>query len=377
MKTLHLPFLFLFVLLATACAPSPLQSTAVPTPLIATSTSTATLLPPTETSTPEPTLTATSLPTETSTEAPTLAPPPFFTLSGNGPIVTKGASGTWDDRYTDPGAVLFYDGQFHMFRNGFRSWPATVQIGYVTSPDGYTWTKQGDEPVLRTDEVPYAGVAALASSALVEEDGTWVLYFYTWGGRTYPTTGGIGRATAPSPTGPWTPDAELVLQPGPEGAWDESHVLSPDVIKTEEGYRMYYSGYDQTGVQQIGLATSTDGIHWERRATPVLSPAEGWESGWVHQPRVVQTPEGWVMFYRGTQNGPNMALGFATSADGVVWERSSLNPILSAKEVPKARAFWFTNLLYHEGTYFLFWEVGIGQITEIYLSTHEGPLTTP
>lgn len=28
------------------------------------------------------------------------------------------------------------------FRNGFRGWPATVQVGYVTSPDGYTWTKQ-------------------------------------------------------------------------------------------------------------------------------------------------------------------------------------------------------------------------------------------
>ncbi|HNB53539.1 MAG TPA: hypothetical protein PK530_16435, partial [Anaerolineales bacterium] len=131
------------------------------------------------------------------------------------------------------------------------------------------------------------------------------------------------------------------------------------------------------GTQQIGLATSTDGIHWERRAEPVLSPAEGWESGWVHQSRVVQTPEGWVMFYRGTQNNQRMALGFATSADGIVWERSPLNPILSAKAVPQARDFWFTNLLYHEGTYFLFWEVGINQNTEIYLSTHEGPLTNP
>ncbi|NUM44522.1 MAG: hypothetical protein HUU38_07420 [Anaerolineales bacterium] len=372
-------FGFLFILLLTACGalPATTQPTLTPTRF-------PTLPPPTETVTatpsPEPTLPPTAVPTAVSTATPTMVPA-FFTLFGEAPIVAKGAAGAWDDRYTDPGAVVFHDGQFHMFRNGFQNWPASVQIGYVTSPDGFTWTEQGDDPVLYTDDIVYAGVAALASSALVEEDGTWVLYFYTWDGRTYPTSGGIGRATAPSPAGPWTPDAELVLRPGPASAWDGRHVLAPDVQKTDEGYRMYYSGYDETGIQQIGLATSADGLVWEKYPEPVLSPGEdgAWDANWVHQPRVVQTPDGWVMFYRGTKGAQNLAmgLGIATSEDGIHWEKSAQTPILTAKEVPRAKYFWFTNLLYHEGTLFLFWEVDINQTTEIYLSTHQGALEIP
>lgn len=118
-----------------------------------------------------------------------------------------------------------------MFRNGFRAWPATVQIGYVTSSDGLKWTSPLTQPVMRTADVPYAGIAALASSALVEDDGTWVLYFYTWENTKFPSSGGIGRATAPAPTGPWTADAELVLKAGAKGEWDENHVLAPHVIQ--------------------------------------------------------------------------------------------------------------------------------------------------
>ena len=84
-----------------------------------------------------------TLPSSTATVAPPTTTPEsqsYFKVFGDEPIVSKGESGTWDDRYTDPGAVVFYDGIFHMFRNGFRGYPAESQVGYVTSTDGYTWT---------------------------------------------------------------------------------------------------------------------------------------------------------------------------------------------------------------------------------------------
>lgn len=316
-------------------------------------------------------------------------PPPFFTVYGDGPIVSHGAAGAWDDRFTDPGAMVYHDGQFHMFRNGFRDWPASVQIGYVTSPDGYIWTKSSDAPVLESAEVPYAGVAALASSILVEDDGTWVLYFYTWQSASFPSTGGIGRATAPGPTGPWSPDPDLVLKPGKTSAWDGRHVLAPHVLRTEAGYVMYYSGYNLKGQQWIGRATSSDGIQWVKyddsattdalfaESDPVFQSAPGeWDGGDVHQPRVFETPEGWVMFYRGTDRlqSTRMALGVATSTDGLQWERSAHNPVLTPKAVAGAQYFWFTNVLFQANTYFLFWEVDINQSTEIYLATHLGPI---
>ena len=307
---------------------------------------------------------------------------------GDAPVVPRGIAGSWDDRFTDPGAVVYYDGMFHMFRNGFRGFPAASQVGYVTSPDGYTWTKQGEEPVFETKDVPYAKIAMYASSALVEEDGTWVIYFYTWDSSAFPSSGDIGRATAPNPTGPWTPGADLVLKPGPASAWDGKHVLAPHVLKIDDRYVMYYSGYDRSGTQWIGMATSADGVKWEKyndstttdaaftESDPVLKTSEAgkWDAGLVHQPRVFQTADGWVMFYRGlkSKNSNDMALGLATSADGVHWVRSSGNPLFKPSDIPKAQYFWFTNIVLKEDVYYLFIEGDISQTTQIYLATHKG-----
>jgi predicted GH43/DUF377 family glycosyl hydrolase len=314
----------------------------------------------------------------------------FFTLYSNTPIVPKGASGTWDDRFTDPGAVIYYDGIFHMFRNGFRGFPATSQVGYVTSPDGYTWTKQGDDPVFETKDVTYAKVAMYASSALVEDDGTWVIYFYTWDSLAFPGASVIGRATASVPTGPWAADAEPVLLPGIAGEWDEQQVLAPHVIKSDDGYIMYYSGTNKGGKQQIGMATSMDGIRWTKYndenttaapyadSDPVLQPSisVAWDQGMVHQPRVFRTQQGWVMFYRGTKDasGNTMALGLATSDDGIHWKKSALNPIFLPNGISKSRQFWFDNVLLVNDTYFVFIEGDVNQTTQIYLATYLGEI---
>jgi predicted GH43/DUF377 family glycosyl hydrolase len=275
-----------------------------------------------------------------------------------------------------------------MFRNGFRGFPGESQVGYVTSSDGHTWTKQGEEPIFKTEDVPYAKIAMYASSALVEDDGTWVIYFYTWDSRSFPSDGLIGRATAPSPTGPWVADAESVLKRGPAGDWDEKQVLAPHVLKTSDGYVMYYSGVNASGTQMIGMATSSDGIHWAKyndesttdepfaQSDPVFELGEKgtWDAGWVHQPRVFQTAEGWVMIYRGISEmrGPTMKLGLATSQDGIRWERHPDNPLFEPTEVKDSRQFYFTNAILKEDTYYLFVESGIGQTTEIYLVTHQG-----
>jgi predicted GH43/DUF377 family glycosyl hydrolase len=315
----------------------------------------------------------------------------LFTLASEEPIIANtGALQDWDGIYTDPGAVFYHDGQFHMFRNGFNGWPASVQIGYLTSDDGITWTEVTEDPVLTTDEVTYAGVAALASSALVEDDGTWVLYLYTWGSDSNNNAPGtIGRATATEPTGPWTPDPEPILLPGSGGSWDAFGVAVPRVIKTDDGYVMYYTGYEGTGISgtRIGMATSDDGITWtkydDRETTdapfaesdPVLVSED--ESAAVHQPAVQITPDGWVMVYRTATGGRGgMRLHYALSDDGIHWETVSEEPIWSPDSFPRATPFWFTALVHHDDTYYLYIEgARRNSFTSIYVATHEGSLT--
>ena len=345
--------------------------------------------------TPVPTIIPTEIPMRptpqaTSTPQITATPAPFFTVYGDKPVVPNGEDGAWDDRFTDPGAVIYYDGMFHMFRNGFRDFPAESQVGYVTSPDGYTWTKQPDEPVLKTSDVPYAKIAMYASS-VIHENNCWALFFYTWDSNSYPSASVIGRA-GECIGGPamaqWFVHTEPILQPGAAGNWDAKQVLAPHVLKTSDGYVMYYSGVGASGIQMIGMATSKDEVHWTKYndpattdtlfadTDPVFQPGDkgAWDGEWVHQPRVFHTPDGWVMFYRGTKdkNGSIMKLGLATSDDGIHWERSPLNPILEPSDVNGAQYFWFTNVVFQDDTYYLFWEVDKKQSTEIYLATHEG-----
>lgn len=319
------------------------------------------------------------------TPGPRLPETLSFAVFGQGPVVAHGKTGEWDGRYTDPGAVLFYDGRFHMFRNGFQEWPATVGVAYLTSSDGKTWTAPSDKPVMTTAEVSYARVAALASSALVEADGTWVLYFYTWDSYSVPARGAIGRATAKKPGGPWVPEKAPVLVPGSAGEWDDSQVSGPHVLRVPQGYAMYYTGSDAAGRARIGLATSADGVTWLKHndpstlsapyaeSDPVFSAGgDGqWDRAFVHQPRVFLTPAGWTMVYRAqaTNDSPTMALGLATSPDGFRWARAASNPIFNPKSVPGATAFWFTNVVLREDVYYLFVEIDEGRSTDIYLAT--------
>lgn len=316
----------------------------------------------------------------------------LFTLYSEAPIVQQGRANDWDVPYTDPGAVFYYDGLFHMFRNGFKGWPASVQVGYLTSEDGLNWIEVSEDPVLYTRDVPYAGIAALASDAMVLDDGTWVLYFYTWETRDGSLApGAIGRATAPQATGPWTPDAETILNPGSAGSWDDLRLSAPRIVATEDGYRMYYTGYDMSGIGsgKIGMATSSDGVTWTKyddptttealyvESDPVLMLPEGADE--VNQPMVENTPDGWVMIFRQvdfSSRPPEMSLNYALSADGIDWEIASETPFWRRSSMPRSMGFWYTAMEYHAGTYYLYIEISIGNPTNIYVATHEGALGT-
>lgn len=306
----------------------------------------------------------------------------IFMLQGDGttPAIshTVEPSDVWGreflEQYTDPGAVTFHDGQFHMFRNGFKGWPARVWIHYMVSDDGVNWEAVQDNPVIVTEDVPYAEVAALASSVRVEDDGTWVLYFYTWNtraGRSGEST--IGRATADSPSGPWEVDPEPLLAGGEEGSWDEHGVAAPSVVKTDDGYLMTYYGIDVDDVMRIGVATSLDGITWEKsEANPVLTATEEWEGSILNQPRVIVTGSGYLMIYRTMKSDiSSIRLALATSEDGITWQKSAANPLVAPSDFESIRAIWFTSLTQVDGTAYLFVELmpRLGNVTDIYTLT--------
>src|SRR5262249_47877688 len=87
---------------------------------------------------------------------------------------------------------------------------------------------------------------------------------------------------------------------------------------------MLYRAQDANGTSRIGYAESVDGIHFTRRAKPVLSPeAEYEKDGGVEDPRLVKIGSTYYLTYTG-YNKKDAQVCLATSSDLVHWQRQGV-----------------------------------------------------
>jgi hypothetical protein len=137
----------------------------------------------------------------------------------------------------------------------------------------------------------------------------------------------------PNP-GEWTRYAgNPVLVEGPSGSWDDHGATFASVIYDSLAmeFRMYYHGFSYTGVHQIGLATSPDGMNWTKYpGNPIMTPGPAsWDGQSVRVPMVWK--EGltdYRMIYTGNGSG-GMRVGYATSSDGISWTKHPANPVFN------------------------------------------------
>jgi hypothetical protein len=280
------------------------------------------------------------------------------------PAFDTGGPEEWDSPYVSPGAVIYQDGIYHMLRNGFGDEKPTG-VGYGVSDNGVLWGEVGAEPVFSLE-------GGQVHTGLVASDGNWIVYFDSQLNKDDEETRyrTIGRASAPGPEGPWVVDSDPVLVPGGAGAWDQSLVQQPSVIETSNGFVMYYTGAGKDGYA-IGRATSSDGIEWVKDDQPVLTPDSEWEGSELTRPDVVVTEDGLVMMY-GNRSGSHR--GIATSRDGLTWTRFSGNPVLDTRAVPRA-TMMTGELFYRDGVYLLYLENGgTFSTTNIAVLTRDAPI---
>ena len=117
----------------------------------------------------------------------------------------------------------------------------------------------------------------------------------------------------------------------PQGAtWEAKDVFNPTTWSDGETVFMLYRAEDSTGIgdwngtSRIGLATSTDGIHFERHPEPVLEPTEPYElPGGCEDPRVVKIDETFYLTYT-AYDGETARLALATSPDLKTWTKHGL-----------------------------------------------------
>ena len=177
---------------------------------------------------------------ETTTTTADLAPEALFETWGA--ALEIGEQG-WEDAFVGPGALVWANGQYHLFYTGAGNEQVGSTVGYASTnrlEDGFF--RRVETPLLTVDDADYLDYGPSPKSSLVAADGTWILFFHTSGLGGRFSSGLIGRATAPAPEGPWTVDPTPAITPGEDGAWDDLSVRDPFVVAVDDGYRMYYSG---------------------------------------------------------------------------------------------------------------------------------------
>jgi predicted GH43/DUF377 family glycosyl hydrolase len=238
-----------------------------------------------------------------------------------GPVLERGNG--WESHdVLNPSVVAgsLYGSPYLNFYSGFdgRTW----RTGLATSDDFLHWKKQGI--VLEPDPTTWEGdyIAANGSALAVANGGLW--YWYQAGPRDVPR---IGLARSPDGR-TWHKEPGPVLMPGPRGSWDERGVADPYFVyagvRPRFYFYLYYLGQDRAQRQRLGVARSKDGVQWEKlRSNPILELGAigAFDENGLGEPAVWIAKGFYWMLYTGRDVHESRRLGLARSTDGVHWQK--------------------------------------------------------
>jgi beta-1,2-mannosidase len=133
-----------------------------------------------------------------------------------------------------------------------------------------------------------------------------------------------------------TPNRESLFRDPVSGKvvrWEALHTFNPAAIVLNGKVYVLYRAEDDTGEMQIGLHTSrlglaesTDGVHFHRRPQPVLYPDNDsqkdreWPGG-CEDPRIVESEDGTYVLTYTQWNRRKTDVGIATSKDLIHWTK--------------------------------------------------------
>lgn len=252
------------------------------------------------------------------------------------------------------------------------SWRPKKSVALTESKDGINWS----EPVIVLGPNEQSGweVDINRPSVVKREDG----YHMWYTGQTWkPDHSYIGYATSPDGM-QWTRRSNQPVMK-PEAAWEKVALMCPDVMWDEsmQIFRMWYSGGEIYEPNAIGYATSNDGIHWDKHIdNPVFScdPNNLWEQHKTTACQVVPYKGGFAMFYVGFRDEDYAQIGLAWSADGITnWKRHPLNPIIKPDPgVWDADANYKPYAIYEEDSWVLWYNGRRGHLEQIGMARLKG-----
>lgn len=252
-----------------------------------------------------------------------LESPQAWQRDTDGPIVSLGPKGRFDDTHIFAPAVALEDGVFKLWHCGSTSDVANrvFKLGLSTSDDGRNFTRHPESPVYEfgngTNSILTPTLLRHPNGATLREDGRLRMWFSSTSFKDKSTLHTLHEATSEDGIH-WSKPSPVLLE----------NVYAPTVIKTGRFYQMWYT--DVSGSPWIMRhAASEDGTKWRVTPEPVVGIDQNWEKQNLFYPTVIKIGDAYLMWYGSYWTGRSntTALGLAASLDGLKWYKHPDNPV--------------------------------------------------
>lgn len=235
--------------------------------------------------------------------------------AGN-PILDVSYTGGWDSLGIETATVIidasaptnerykmWYAGQYF---NSYR-----YDIGYAYSADGINWSKHTN-PVLQVGSIAQWDNGFLEGPSVIKDGSTYKMWYCGYdasvNGNLTDGHANIGYATSTDGIN-WTKHVSNPILTTGINSWDSIYVQDPHVIKKDGIYHMWFGGGSNDALydQQVGYATSLDGINWTKSPlNPVLERGNSgdWDATIASFPSVIDDNGQFKMWYTGKDVDP-------------------------------------------------------------------------
>ena len=224
--------------------------------------------------------------------------------------------------------VVFHGGRYLMYYSipphNSRDWEGW-NIGIAESQDLKAWHRIGEI----TPQAEYEAKGLCAPGAIVRGD-TIHLFYQTYGGG---RTDAICHAWSTDGLTFERDKTNPIFRP--TGEWNCGRAIDAEVIAFRGKYFLYFATRDpQFERQLLGVATAPIGTDFRRSDwtlaldAPILQPELPWEGKCCEGATVIEHKKKLYMFYAADYNNCPQQIGLAVSKDGIHWQRCSDEPFL-------------------------------------------------
>ena len=261
--------------------------------------------------------------------------PQNWVRDGEGPCVSLGGKGAFDDMHVFAPCVARENGEYRLWYCGSRGEVAdrVFRMGLATSADGIHFEKHHASPVLG---FPDGRHSILTPTLLRNLDGTpqrengrLRMWFAACDLPSSKPRHTLHESTSEDGL-TWTPPSEPLLE----------NLYAPTILREGDTYHMWYTDVTRAP-WMFRYAASRDGRSWRVHPEPILVMDQPWEHGRLFYPTVVKHGDLYLMWYGSyaLANHEKTSLGFAVSRDRLTWRKHPANPLFG----PDPSRIWESN----------------------------------